>query len=140
MDLADLRKITKRPLLSELVLGRVDRPCERCKCPTLWAKPRQTTKGFCPDHALLDGPGFTDALKTVMRSFPGTGVQAWEPETFEPDEYATHEERVLMRGRFREVGSADLARGDRAAPAGRRPVRRLPARGSPVRPESSPLV
>jgi hypothetical protein len=140
MDLASLRKIVKRPLLSELVLGRVDRPCERCKCPTLWAKPRQTTKGFCPDHALLDGPGFTDALKTVMRAFPGSGIEPLEPEIFEPDEYAQHEERVLMRGRFREVGSADLARGDRAAPAGRRPVRGVPARGASVRTTSPPLV
>lgn len=133
MDLAGLRKITKRPLLSELVLGRVDRPCERCKCPTLWAKPRQTTKGFCPDHALLDGPGFADAIKTVMRAFPGAAVTPWEPERFEPDEYADHEERVLMRGRFRGVGPADVARGDRQPPAGRGPVRGVPARGSPVR-------
>lgn len=139
MDLAAFAKMIKRPLLSELILGSSVRPCERCRQPTQWAKPRQKTKGYCPDHAVADGPGFSDALKTVLRTFPGASVEFAEPETFEPGEYGKREVRVLMRGRFREDRSTHLGRGGRPT-AGRRPLRRVPAHREGVRTRRPPVL
>lgn len=133
MLLPELAKLLKRPLLSQLVLGLVDRPCERCGCLTLWAKPRQYARGFCPEHALLDGPGFTDALTTVLRAFPGSKVSGANPDVLAPGEYGRREVRLLARGRFQDQRDSAVGGGPRAA-TGRRAVRGLPAQCAPLRP------
>jgi hypothetical protein len=127
MKLAELSKILKRPLLSELVLGRDVRPCERCKTLTFWFKPRQRAKGFCPDHALDDGRvGLGEVVAAVQAQFPEDRHRVLLACDLRSGRLRRDPRAAAHPGSLGQVGSPVLVRHPGPS-AGRRPLRGLPA-------------
>lgn len=58
--------LTKRPMLSELILGRIPKNCCRCGEPTVWRAKGQRDLGFCATHALAEPVSMANAVETVM--------------------------------------------------------------------------
>jgi hypothetical protein len=66
--------LTKRPRLSELILGRVMKMCARCGAATFWSAPGQRERGFCAHHAVAEPVDEIKAVGVVMDTFDGIEV------------------------------------------------------------------
>jgi hypothetical protein len=104
VTLETLSKLTGRPRLGDLILGLILRPCERCQTPTFWARPRQRSKGYCPDHALWEPSDVGTALDVLMDAFPDALIGLPPRKLWRAGQY-TNPTKYVVHGRF--IGSGD---------------------------------
>ena len=134
----------------DVILCNEIRICDTCKEETMWARPRQSKKGYCLHHALLaepePEPSLPEALRTVVRAFPTTSVTEADPTPrYAPDLYVDHRVKVVDASRWLVSGKpywrADTARPLDAGPCERcrRIVRRYGPEGYPYCTECEPV-
>lgn len=92
--------VRTRPKFTELALSLDARKCERCGELTYWKKPRQSTRGYCAEHAYADGPEYSEALTTLVRTLRPERVEPFEPEHFLPGGYGDGLVLLVVRGRW----------------------------------------
>ena len=137
----------KRPPAHELLLTTTKRKCERCGEDTYWMKRRQTKRGFCYDHALVEPVAEGDALKALLRAFPGSTItEGTAQPRYAPDSYGQERDvKVIDSSRWLISGkphwSTTLVPPLDAGPCEgcRRTIRRYGPEGYPYCTECEPI-
>lgn len=78
----------KRSDFDDLIMGRTVVDCAVCGEPTVWRRPRQKTKGYCPDHSTGGSVDFPTAIGTIIDTFDGVQFDQPAPAYMKRGEYA----------------------------------------------------
>ena len=89
---------------TELTLSLEAKKCARCGHLTYWRRPKQSTRGYCAEHAYPDGPEYGQALTTLIRVLRPARVEPCEPERYAPGGYGDVLAPLVVRGHWIKGG------------------------------------